>query len=91
VFKKLSSIYEADMAEHVAERLAALRQDIKQHNEAVQIGTSTDEGTKKSKKWLREEPMSFEKELTIDIDVIEPDEKTIEEHEVKLKEIFPDL
>jgi hypothetical protein len=91
VFKKLSSIYEVDMAKHVAERLAVLRQDIKQHNEAVQIGTSTDEATQKSRKWLREEPMSFEKELTIDVDAIEPDEKTIDEHEVKLKEIFPNI
>jgi hypothetical protein len=92
VFKKLSSIYETDMAEHVAQRLAALREDIKQHNEAVRIGTNTDEETQKSsKRLLRDEPMSFEKELTIDIDAIEPDEKTIEEHEVKLKEIFPSI
>jgi hypothetical protein len=91
VFKKLSSIYETDMAEHVTERLAALQQDIKQHNEAVRIGTSTDEETRKSKKWLREEPMLFEKEITIDINAIEPDKNTIKEHEAKLKEIFPDI
>jgi hypothetical protein len=92
VFKKLSSIYETDMAEHVAERLAVLRKDIEQHNEMVRIGTNTDEETKKSgTRLLRDEPMSFEKELTIEIDGIEPDEKTIEEHEAKLKEIFPNI
>jgi hypothetical protein len=92
VFKKLSSIYETDMAEHVAERLAALRKDIEQHNEMVRIGTNTNEETKKSgKRLLRDEPMSFEKELTIDIDAIEPDKSTIEEHEAKLKEIFPNI
>jgi hypothetical protein len=92
VFKKLSSVYETDMAEHVTQRLAALRQDIKQHNEAVRIGTNTDEATQKSgKRFLREEPMSFETEMTIDVEAIKPDEKTIEEHETKLKEIFPQL
>jgi len=92
VFKKLSSVYETDMAEHVAERLVALKKDIEQHNEAVRIGTNTDEKTQKSnKRLLREEPMSFEKELTIDIDAIESDKKTVEEHEAKLKEIFLQL
>ena len=92
VFKKLFSIYETDMAEHVVERLAALRKDIEQHNEMVRVGTNTDEETKKSgTRLLRDEPMSFEKELTIDIEAIEADKKTIEEHEAKLKEIFPDI
>jgi len=92
VFKKLSSVYETDMAEHVAERLVALKKDIEQHNEAVRIGTNTDDKTQKSnKRLLREEPMSFEKELTIDIDAIESDKKTVEEHEAKLKEIFLQL
>jgi hypothetical protein len=92
VFKKLSSIYETDMATHIAERLAALRKDIEQHNEMARIGTNTDEETKKSgTRLLRDEPMSFEKELTIDIDAIEPDKSTIKEHYAKLKEIFPNL
>jgi hypothetical protein len=92
VFKKLSTIYEVDMAEHVVERLTALRQDIEQHNEAVRIGTNTDEeNNKASKRLLRDEPMSFEREIIIEVNAIEPDKKTIEEHEAKLKEIFPNI
>lgn len=92
VLKKLSSIYETDTAEHISDRLAALREDIEQHNKAVRIATNTDEESKKSKNLLREEtPMPFEDDLTIDIDAIKPDPKTVAEHEAKLKEVFPSI
>jgi hypothetical protein len=91
VFKKLSPLYETDMAQHVVGRIAALREDIEQHNKMVRIGTNTNEETEKSKKWLREEPMLFEEDLTIDIGAIEPDKSTIKEHDAELKEIFPNI
>lgn len=93
VLKKLSSIYETDTTEHISGRLAALREDIEQHNRAVRIATNTDEESKKSETHFLqgEAPILFEDDLTIDIDTIKPDPKTVVEQEVKLKEIFPGI
>jgi len=93
VFKKLSSIYDTDMAEHVSQRLTALRDYIADHNKAVRTATNTEKVSKRTKHGilLDEEERPFEKDLTIDVDAIEPDPKTVAEQEAKLKEIFPTI
>lgn len=91
IFQKLTPIYETDMAEHVTQRLAALKEDIEgQHNKAVHIATHPEEQPRNS--FLRErEPMQFEEDLMIDIAAIMPDLKTLEEQSAKVKEIFPSI
>ncbi|MDE1970082.1 MAG: hypothetical protein KGI50_00685 [Patescibacteria group bacterium] len=93
VFKKLSPIYETDMAEHVSERLAALRENMEQLNKAIRTATNIDEesNTTKNRLFHEKETMPFEEDVTIDIATVEPDQKTIEEHEAKVRAIFPEL
>ena len=90
IFKKLSPIFEADMTDHVAGKLVAVRGFIEEHNKAIRTATDPEGGTKN--KFLREKAqLQFEEDLTIDIDAIKPDKKIIQEHETKLKEIFPNI
>ncbi|MGC9602915.1 MAG: hypothetical protein ABSF47_00345 [Minisyncoccia bacterium] len=91
VFKKLSPMYEIDMAEHVSGRLATVREFIEQYNQAVRTATNTDDKSRKSKNtFLQEkEEMLFEDDIVIDIDAIEPNHDIVGEHEAKLRGIFP--
>ena len=90
VLKKLSSIYEADMAEHVTARLAIVRGFIREHNKAIRTAADPEGGVKST--LLREkEPLQFDEGWIIDVDAITPDQKIIEEHEAKLRESFPEI
>jgi len=91
VFKKLSPMYEIDMAEHISGRLATVREFIEQYNQAVRTATNTDDKSRKSKNtFLQEkEEMLFEDNIVIDIDAIEPNHDIVGEHEAKLRGIFP--
>lgn len=94
VFKKLTPIYETDMTDNIVNKLAALREDIENHNKAVRVATNTDEASAKTKKnWIlrQREPTPFENDPLIDVSSIEPDPKIIEEYEAKIKEVFPEI
>ena len=88
--KKLSPIYEADMAEHVAGRLAMVRGFIEERNKAIRTAANPEEG-KKNRFILLKEPMQFDEDWIIDVERIKPERSVIEEHEEKLKEIFPNI
>ncbi len=93
VFKKLTPIYETDMTDNVVNKLAALRDHIDSHNNAVRVATNTDDASAKTKKnWIlrQREPTPFENNPLIDVSWIEPDPKIIEEYEAKIKEVFPE-
>jgi hypothetical protein len=90
LFKKLSPIYEADMTDHVASKLALVRGFIEEHNKAIRTAAHLEDGTQKG--FLREkEPLRFDEEWIIDVEAIKPDKKITEGHEAKLKEIFPEI
>ena len=94
MFKKISKIYEIDMAEHVVGRLALVREHIEQSNEAVRSATNAGEDKSKKTKhdiFRRKEVLQFKESLIINIDSIVPDQKIIDEHEKKLREIFGDF
>ena len=90
IFKKLSPIYEADMTDHVTGRLAIVRGFIEENNKAVRTAEDP-EGETKNKFFREKDQLRFEDEWIIDVDTIEPDRKIREEHEAKLKEIFPQI
>ncbi|MFA5954233.1 MAG: hypothetical protein WC817_01700 [Patescibacteria group bacterium] len=91
VFSKVAAIYEADLAYHVTERLTGLRENITQHNEAVQQATNLGERLHRKAKYdffRRRDRLYLKEDLVINIDTIKPDQATMKEHEAKLKRIF---
>ena len=90
VFKKLSSIYETDMADHVSGRIAVLREYIGEYNRAIDVAVGK-EVEKPKHRFLRKTVTPFEEDLVIDIEAIQPDPKVISENEAKMREVFPGI
>jgi hypothetical protein len=88
LIKKVEKIYEVDLAYHISDRVRIVRKDIETYNETILIATN--DGEEKSKKWpFREkETFQFKENFIIDIESITPDDKAVEDHREKLKEIF---
>lgn len=89
LLKKLSPIYETDMAEAVSGRVKHLCELIEAFNKALRFASDPDKESKKTIGLLRQKALQFEGELFIDIDSIEPNQQIIADREVALKEIFP--
>jgi hypothetical protein len=92
IFKKLSKVYETDLAYHIADRIKILKEYMEQTNQAIQIATNTDEASKiKFNIFRRRDTLQFKKDLMVDIKALQPDRKAVEEHEQKLKSILSEF
>ncbi|MEK7578959.1 MAG: hypothetical protein AAB460_00270 [Patescibacteria group bacterium] len=91
VFKKLDDIYEADMSEHVSERIKAVKEFIESDNDAVRVATNTQEGDLErinKGPFRRKDKLYLKEDWIIDVESIKPDETAVEKHVEKLRDIF---
>ena len=91
VIKKLSKIFEADLTYHISDRIKMLRTYIEEINRAIRHATNNDEETSPKDKFgllKRKDKLLFKDLDLIDIDLIKPDMKSVEEHEQKFKKIL---
>ena len=91
VIKKLSKIFEADLAHHISDRIKTLRTYMEEINKAICRATNNDEENKPRERHdflKRKDKLVFKDFDLIDIDSIKPDMKSVEEHEQKFKKIL---
>ena len=92
IIKRLSKVFETDLADHISGRIIILKTYLEEINKAIRKATNTeetdDDQIDKFGLLKRTNKLIFKDFDLIDLNAIKPDTKEVEEHEQKFKKIL---